>query len=722
MHRRQVALFTELLDFDDSYSDLLWRAADSRARERGVDLVVFVGRRIGHADVEDPAHNLVYRLALDHPWGGLVLAHIVYHHAEPALLEALAKRLEGLPVAVSSVPLGTAPVVRFENGSGMAELMAHLLNEHQKKRILFVSGPMDVEDSVVRYRVWAEAMAAAGLPHGAEWVVHGDFNPLFCPDLIGQVVSKVREMSADAVVASSDLVAEALVRALPDWGIRVPEDVSVTGFDDIPLADQVDPGLTTVRQPIWEQFRTAFDIALDGTGSDAEPARGRLVVRGSCGCLEDSGSEADSRVWRSRTFEARDLTRSLRSRVANLNLFAGRLDSLQGPAALAALFEEWMPRLGIEGYALSLACQADGVLKPWKGTDPFSAADTGWLRWGGSKPAVSAGQSLVFLASELVPSEWWDTPARRTIVVSPLVLNQSCYGLVLLEVGVDGNLMCRAVQELTASFLDREFRLKEEVRQGMEARISTQLEAEKNRTLGILVAGFSHDMATPFSVGQDSIQLMVDGFAEMRRDFAAGKLSKARLEGFLDQGTTLADLLASSWTRATDLVERFKRIGTEVPRDDLRRVYIGPFLSDLLQSLRPLWRHRKVTVELDADPSLEVQTRVSALVDILTNLVQNALIHAFPHERPGRILVKTSLQEQKCRLVFQDDGVGVQPDLLERIFDPYVTSKEGQGGTGLGLAVVRQRTQGLLGGSVTCESLPEGGTRFVILFPRTLTE
>lgn len=722
MSRPQVALFTELLDFDDSYSDLLWRAADSRARERDVDLVVCVGHRIGRAEPDDPAHNRLFRLALGRRWNGLVLAHIVYQHLDSEGRTALAERLRGLPVAVTSVPLGDAPMVGFENGSGMAELLHHLLEVHGKRRLLFVSGPLDVEDALVRYQVWAETMRQAGLPHDLEWVVQGDFNPLFCPAIVDEVAEKVRALGADAVVTSSDLVAEALVRGLPPRGIRVPEDVSITGFDDIPLAGQIDPALTTVRQPILEQFRTALDLSLDGLCPEELPARGVLVVRKSCGCSDEDGDETDHRVWKRRVLEAKEQTRNLRSRVANLNLFASHLDSLQGAGALEALFDEWMPRLGIDRYALSLSCQGDGSLRPWAGADPFASEDCGFLRWAGSRPALAADQALVFPSTEMAPASWWAHPDRRTMVALPLVVVGVWYGLVLLEVGPEGNLMCRAVQELTASFLDREYRLKEEVRQGMEARISTELEAEKNRTLGILVAGFSHDLATPFSVGQDSIQLLSDGFSAVRRDLASGTLGKGRLQEFLDQGATLTELLGSSWGRATDLVERFKRIGTEVPRDDLRKVFLRDFLSDLLQSLRPLWRHRQVSVELEADPSLEVQTRVSALVDILTNLVQNALVHAFPQGREGRVLVRATAVDQRCRLEFQDDGVGVDPAVADRLFDPYVTTKAGEGGTGLGLAVVRQRTQGLLGGTVACEPVPTGGTRFVLEFPRILTE
>jgi len=647
MSRPQVALFTELLDFDDSYSDLIWRAADSRARERDLDLVVCVGRRLGQADPDDPAHNRLFRLALGRPWNGLVLAHIMFQHMTPEARGRLAQRIVDLPVAVTSVPLGSAPVVGFENGSGMADLMDHLLVHHHKTRVIFVSGPLNVEDAQVRYAAWETAMAAAGLPCGPEWVINADFNPLFCPTIVEEVAQRVRERGADAVVASSDLVAEALIRGLPRMGIRVPEDVAVTGFDDIPLASQLEPGITTVSQPILEQFRTAVDLAYDGTCVDSPPARGNLVVRTSCGCPAAIPHDSTPQDWHRWMVEAREATRGLRAQVANLNLFAGRLDALEGAGSLEALFEEWMPRLGINGYALSLSCAVDGSLMPWTGTDPFESDEEGWLRWAGSRPGLPPGASLVFPASRLASDSWWNTPDRKTVVALPLVVGGVWYGLVVLEVGPEGNLMCRGVQELTASFLDREHRLKEEVRRGMEARISTQLEAEKNRTLGVLVAGFSHDLATPFSVGQDSIQLLVDGFTEIRGELTSGALSKTKLEAFLARGATLANLMASSWTRATDLVERFKRIGTEVPRDDLRRVRLQPFLSDLLQSLQPLWRHRQVVVELDVDPLLEVQTRVSALVDILTNLVQNALIHAFPSGRPGCIVVRAGAQDQK---------------------------------------------------------------------------
>jgi len=721
MPRGRITLFTEVLDFDDSYSDVVWRAVDSRARERDCDLVVCVGRRLDRDEPGAGAHNLLYRLALERPWDALVVAHICYQRLGPAQRLEVARRFEGRPAAATARGLGGVPAVEFENGSGLVDLVNHLIEVHGKRRLVFVSGPRAVEDAQVRLEAWRRTVEAAGLPSGDEWVLEGGFNPLDCPDLARQVADRVRRLGADAVVTSSDIVAEVLLRELPALGFRVPEDLAVTGFDDVPLASAVDPALTTVRQPVRDQFRAAVDLALDGRVAGPGPAPGALVVRASCGCPR--GEPSDPGTWRRRTFEAREETRYLRSRVSSLNLFASRIDALGSPEGLAGLLAESMPRLGFDTWSLALACEANGALSSWAG-DPFfgaSEGEAGGLKWVSGVPGPGADEALVYPAADLAPAFWWNRPGRRTTVALPLAQGGTWYGLALLEIGPDGNLMCRAVQELVSSFLDRERRLKDEVRRSLAAQLSTELEAEKTRTLGLLLAGFSHDLATPFSVGRDSVQLLKQGLDEVGRLLGAGGLSKTRLERHLADGKTLTEMLEHNWARASDLVERFKRIGTEVPRDELRTVALAPFLTDLVVSLQPLWRRRPVTVELEVEPELTVTTRVSALVDIVTNLVQNTLVHAFPEGRRGQVRLRAlAAPDQLCRLECEDDGVGVPPSLAAAVFDPYFTTRDGQGGTGLGLAVVRQRAESLLAGTVVLEAPAGGGARFVVTFPRTL--
>ena len=128
--------------------------------------------------------------------------------------------------------------------------------------------------------------------------------------------------------------------------------------------------------------------------------------------------------------------------------------------------------------------------------------------------------------------------------------------------------------------------------------------------------------------------------------------------------------------------------------------------------------HCRVTTRI-AD-GLALDSYPGPLGQVLTNLLSNALVHGFEGRQQGvvEISADASGPGQIC-LIVADDGVGISPAMLDRIFDPFVTSKLGRGGTGLGLHIVWSTVSAVLGGSISVSSAPGEGTRFRIILPVT---
>ena len=107
-----------------------------------------------------------------------------------------------------------------------------------------------------------------------------------------------------------------------------------------------------------------------------------------------------------------------------------------------------------------------------------------------------------------------------------------------------------------------------------------------------------------------------------------------------------------------------------------------------------------------------------ALVQVMTNLISNALLHAFEGRDHGTIRIDAeSVNQQQARLSVSDDGVGIPPGLIERIFDPFVTSRLGSGGTGLGLHITHNAVVNVMGGTIKVRSERGVGTRFEMTLP-----
>jgi len=194
-------------------------------------------------------HHRVQRYAMAGHVDGVMFASM--HGADP-LPGALARI--GIPVVCSGRPMAPPPTpipyVDVDHVGGVSEAVALLL-EKGRRRIATIAGPQDMVAGVDRLTGFRAALARAGLT-GHE--VLGDFTRESGVRAMRRLLGE--DPALDAVFVASDMMAHGALRALKDAGRRVPQDVSVIGFDDFEISRYSDPPLTTVRQPIADIGRT----------------------------------------------------------------------------------------------------------------------------------------------------------------------------------------------------------------------------------------------------------------------------------------------------------------------------------------------------------------------------------------------------------------------------------------------------------------------------------
>jgi DNA-binding LacI/PurR family transcriptional regulator len=190
-----------------------------------------------------------------------------------------------LPVVFGGRPLTGEPrwYVDMDNRGGARMATEHLLGSG-RWRIATVTGPMDLEAAVARYRGFVDAMAVEGLR--SDWVEHADFSHDDGARAMARLLAAHPDL--DAVFAASDNIAAGALRALRAAGRRVPEDVAVVGFDDLEVARHTEPELTTVSQPIrafGQEMATMLVRLIAGERPTPIILPTRLVVRGSAPAL-----------------------------------------------------------------------------------------------------------------------------------------------------------------------------------------------------------------------------------------------------------------------------------------------------------------------------------------------------------------------------------------------------------------------------------------------------
>lgn len=202
---------------------------------------------------------------------------------------AIVERLEKLNVPFVRVSPGVEPdrgaSVFVDERRGGFEITRHLI-ELGHREIAFLGGPMPSTMRAPRFRRdgFLDAMAEAGLPVPDSRIVYGDFT-FASGQRCGDELLGVRKRPT-AIVAANDIMAAGVLSAAARRGLKVPQDLSVTGFDDIQIATVVSPSLTTIRQPLEQIGATAADMLLGAQGGGGLEATGRrldieLVVRES---------------------------------------------------------------------------------------------------------------------------------------------------------------------------------------------------------------------------------------------------------------------------------------------------------------------------------------------------------------------------------------------------------------------------------------------------------
>lgn len=266
-----------LRDISGEFFQPMLRGIEAGTREHGFDLLIHCTHRA--IDLDAAPH---YPLSEHNSDGLLVFTDSL---DEQEIIRLHQAQFPLVLLHRSSPPGLHIPCVTVENKSGARKLVDYLIEKRGYRRIAFLAGPEGQEDSFWREMGYRESLAAHGISFDPALVAVGGFDEHEAK--WGAKMLLERGVKIDAIFTGDDDSSIGVLAYLKEVGIRVPEDIAIAGFDDIPLARHLTPPLTTVRAPIEMAAREAVDqlVRLIRTG-EAErlvllPTE--LVIRRSCG-------------------------------------------------------------------------------------------------------------------------------------------------------------------------------------------------------------------------------------------------------------------------------------------------------------------------------------------------------------------------------------------------------------------------------------------------------
>lgn len=240
------------------------------------------------------------------------------------------------------------------------------------------------------------------------------------------------------------------------------------------------------------------------------------------------------------------------------------------------------------------------------------------------------------------------------------------------------------------------------------------VQAEKFASLGSLVAGVAHEINTPVGVGVTAASHLQEEVRAMQHAASGNTLTRSRFNAYLEGFAQTSEIILLNLQRAVELIRSFKQVAVDQCSEQKRRVNVKEYIGEVLLSLNPKLKGTPHRLALECPPDIEIETIPGALSQILTNLVVNALTHAFTPDRAGTMRIGVLQIEGCTEITFSDDGRGIAPEHRARIFEPFFTTRRGMGGTGLGLHIVFNLVHQTLGGRITVASEPGHGTTFTL--------
>ena len=245
------------------------------------------------------------------------------------------------------------------------------------------------------------------------------------------------------------------------------------------------------------------------------------------------------------------------------------------------------------------------------------------------------------------------------------------------------------------------------------------IEAEKLAALGRLVAGVAHEVNNPVGISLTVASSLERKTSLFSAEVARGDLKRSSLTEFLEACRDASSQLVANLNRAAELITSFKQVAADRNYSDQRTFDLGDLTEQVVMSLRPGLRKHNLTLTVDCQPNLTMNSYPGPYGQVLTNLFLNSVAHAFPDGKPGAVDIQVRESgKDNVEIIFSDNGCGMSLDVRRRAFDPFFTTRRDQGGTGLGLHIVYSIVTNRLGGRLDLDSEPGGGTRIQIILPR----
>jgi diguanylate cyclase (GGDEF)-like protein len=287
--RKTIGVF--ISQANDDYQDALIRGISSRAKELDYNVAFFTNFGGYGQPAYDMGEKDIANIPSYEDFDGIILAmNTISIHSMNTCIRKSIRNYSKCPVVSVQQKMNEYYNVLIDDNKVLEELINHFIKVHSFTKYNFMAGPKGLIESEKRLQTFLRILGEHNIPIEEERIYYGDFSKSDGYRAVDKWLSAPLE-KPQAIICVNDLMAMSICNALEERGISVPEDIAVTGCDDIDEAAEFSPSLTSVKLPVFEMGRQAV-VKIKKHNMGIEQSQNSYlktvtVYRESCGCKKD---------------------------------------------------------------------------------------------------------------------------------------------------------------------------------------------------------------------------------------------------------------------------------------------------------------------------------------------------------------------------------------------------------------------------------------------------
>jgi DNA-binding LacI/PurR family transcriptional regulator/signal transduction histidine kinase len=719
LHSLNIGVITKYSG--NNYHGALIHAIHQTLKKNNSNMFIINTFMINKLCQEHSRDLLYYRLAFNHINGWIILSE----GANNQFLKML--QSTGKPVVtVGFKPDGINLTTVMEDSQYSAGMVTQHLIDHGHKKIAFI-GCSYLYDMQERYEGYKSILKINSIPFDPELAFMANMTDInmipFGKSSINKLIENEHKFTA--VFAANDLIALGAIEALKESKLRIPDDVAVIGYDDTSHAISNNISLSSVRQDLSGIGSTAVETLIKLVIHKDLPyekilVKSNIITRNSCGCSENSDDTARL-IPQDNNFK-NIMLEYIQNEIGKsydiaTELLGDDIDEIKN--ILSKIADKGSTQcIGLWDEAtdnerkLFIHQVVDEESKSVFNINKVSAIDD--FPPDELLAYLNNTNNIIWIFPISTASHDWGIIAY----ISPINITNMlfAYDSSVILFNLIGSFLDKAIANAK---LNNTLETLRKTLENLEQAHEQLIISEKMVALGRLVAGVAHEINTPVGVSITASSFLKDFTIKLKEKFNSGNLKRSDLIKLFDMCDETMDIMLFNLNRASHLIKSFKQISVDQSVEEKRVFNVKEYINEILLSLKPKLSRVMHNVEVDCPEDLNIYSYAGGFSQILSNFIENTILHAFNEDEKGSISVKVSYDNNILVLTYSDDGKGISKEDISKIFDPFFTTKRNFGGTGLGLNIVYNIVTQHYKGSINCESIPEKGTTFIVKIPIT---